>query len=149
MKPPEHLPRPPHAYVPGQTPRHDEAVFASLHASVRADMDADTLARTDAWQAAWIYVAEGFFWEAHEVLEPIWMALPDKSPERHFVQALIQTANAALKLEMARPRAVVRLCDKVDAHLAACGDSAVIMGRSPDDIAKLISDLRQKMQDNA
>lgn len=50
------------------------------------------------------------------------------SPEREFVQAIIQLANARLKLEMGKPRATVRLCDMVEAHLGHCAGWDLILG---------------------
>lgn len=51
----------------------------------------------------------GFYWEAHEVLEAVWKASPLNSRERRLVRAVIQLANAGLKLRMGRPRAALRL----------------------------------------
>ena len=59
----------------------------------------------------------GFYWEAHEVWEPVWMNCAPNSPERHLLQALIQYANAALKRDMARARATRRLIDDCSKHL--------------------------------
>ena len=100
---------PPHAYVPGQTPRHDASLFAALHGSVRPGMDAEALARTEAWRAGLHFLRAGYYWEAHEALEPVWMQTAPNSAARHLVQALIQAANAGLKLRMRRPRATLRL----------------------------------------
>lgn len=119
---------PSHAYVPGQTARHDPAVFAALHDSVTPGMGIADLTASAAWHAGWAYYKAGFFWEAHEALEPVWMQMPPETPERHFVQGLIQIANAALKARMGRPRAVLRLCDIAAAHLTrARGDGGSAM----------------------
>ena len=72
----------------------------------------------------------GFFWEAHEVWELVWRALPPNSRERLACQALIQAANACLKLRFGRTKAFGRLSAEV-ARLAdeACrlnGDVAGI-----------------------
>ncbi len=40
----------------------------------------------------------GFFWEAHEAWEPVWMDLPPNAPEKAEMAALIQLANARLNL---------------------------------------------------
>lgn len=42
-------------------------------------------------------LAEGAFWEAHEVLEPLWLALPRRSPAAARVKAVIQLAAALHK----------------------------------------------------
>ncbi|MGB3409054.1 MAG: DUF309 domain-containing protein [Jannaschia sp.] len=98
---------PPHAYVPGQTPRHPEGLFDPI----RADLAL-------AWETGLTYLSGGFYWEAHEVLEPVWMAQPPNAPERALTQGLIQLANAALKQRMGQPRATARLRKIADSHLA-------------------------------
>ena len=112
---------PSHAYVPGETPRHPDGAFASLTDTARPGMTPAALAASDAWRAGGQYLRLGYFWEAHELFEPVWMALPPNSRERALVQGVIQLANAALKERMRRPRAVLRLCDLAERHLDAAG----------------------------
>lgn len=119
--------RPTHAYVPGQTARHAEGFLDAIRATVRGGMTPDDLAESAAFRHGLFYLETGFFWEAHEALEPVWMALPDESAERRFVQALIQTANALLKDRMNRPRAVRRICMIARDLLPAARD-VTIMG---------------------
>jgi len=118
---------PDYAYVPGQTPRHGEDVFTHYHNSVRPDTALKELPSTLAWRAGLLFFEQGFFWEAHEVLEPVWMDTPRDSSEHQLVQGIIQLANAALKLKMSRPKAAARLCAKARDHLRAArpanGDS--------------------------
>ncbi|WP_420569281.1 DUF309 domain-containing protein [Thalassovita sp.] len=123
---------PDYAYVPGRTPRHPDGLFDKLRGSVNMDSRPDQLQQTPAWIAGLSYLEEGFFWEAHEVLEPVWMALPLASDEREMAQALIQLANACLKREMGRPRAVLRICGLVRAHLDRIGGGQVMGQRCPD-----------------
>ena len=84
-------------------------------------MTSAALAASDAWCAGWQFLRQGYFWEAHELLEPVWTALAPNSRERAFAQGAIQLANAALKARMGRPRAVLRLCDLAERHLVAAG----------------------------
>lgn len=51
----------------------------------------------------------GFYWEAHEVWEAVWLVTRANSPERLLLQALIQSANAQLKRKMGRLRAAGKL----------------------------------------
>lgn len=111
------IPMPPHAYVPGESARHAEGAFDALRA------DPET-----AWRAGCHYLAEGYFWEAHEMLEAVWMAQPQGSAERRVVQALIQVANAGLKARMGRPRAVERLWALAEAGFA--NERGVVFGVS-------------------
>jgi len=113
-------PRPPHAYVPGRTPRHPEGAFDAIRGSVTEGMAPEALPATAAWRTGLRWLEEGYYWEAHEVLEPVWMAAPPNAPERHMVQAVIQAANARLKRRMERPRAAERLEARVAALLREC-----------------------------
>tara|TARA_B100000780_G_scaffold29034_1_gene18399 strand:- start:7923 stop:8363 length:441 start_codon:yes stop_codon:yes gene_type:complete len=104
---------PEQAYVPGQTPRHPECTFDLVRDTARAGLDSARLAESRAFQLGLKYQKFGFYWEAHEVFEPVWMVLPEPSVERQFVQGLIQIANGYLKMKMNRPKAALRL-----AHIA-------------------------------
>lgn len=112
------IPRPGHAYVPGLNARHGDDWFDGVKATAVPGMSVAELGRSRAFAAGRAYLEAGYFWECHEVLEAVWMALPERTPERAIVQAMIQLANARLKLRMARPRAALRLCDIVEKHLA-------------------------------
>ena len=101
---------PDHAYVPGQTPRHAEGRFAPICATARQHMSPAQLAQSEAFCTGLYYFRSGYFWEAHELFEPVWMALEEGSDDRRFLQALIQLANAQLKIKMQRPKAAKRLC---------------------------------------
>ena len=97
--------RPPHAYIPGKTPRHPDTLFEPL----KAALDLETPEACTVWRLALSFIEDGYFWEAHELLEAIWMGLPDGSADKLAVQALIQFANGKLKLEMERPKAAAKL----------------------------------------
>ena len=101
------------AYIPGKTPRPPEGAFDALRASARPGMPAADLIASPAWRAGLRFDAAGFHWEAHEVMEAVWLALPPNSTERRVVRAAIQLANARLKLRMGRPGACLRLVELV------------------------------------
>jgi hypothetical protein len=42
----------------------------------------------------------GYFWEAHEAWEAVWMSWPREAPEALLVRGCIQTAAALLKLRL-------------------------------------------------
>lgn len=100
---------PEHAYIPGRTPRHAEGFLDH----VKRAAPAPTLDRQAPDNSAWIYslrlLENGFYWEAHEVLEEIWRNASPNSRERYLVQGMIHIANAALKVRMQRPEAAERL----------------------------------------
>ncbi|WP_146347837.1 DUF309 domain-containing protein [Falsiphaeobacter marinintestinus] len=136
-------PDPAWAYVPGRTSRHPDGTFEVLCDTARPDMTARELSQTDAWLAGLQYLDRGFFWEAHEVIEPVWMAIPDGAPERLVVQAVIQIANASLKQKMERPGAVLRLCAIAEALLADGQAGCLTMGVRMQDLQDLIVTQRE------
>lgn len=134
---------PPHAYTPGRTERHPEGAFDAIRESVAPGMSATDLAASDAFVTGLRFLDEGLYWEAHEVLEPVWMACPDPSPEREAVQALIQVANAGVKARMGRPRAVARITALVEDHLAGMGGGP-ILGESAEGIRARLARVRKE-----
>jgi len=140
---------PPHAYRPGQTPRHPPGRFDSLRASARPGMTPDELAGCAAFRTGLAYLDAGFFWEAHEVLEPVWLACKPNSAERQLSQGLIQFANAALKAAMGRHAAAHRLCAAARAHIqeAAQGGRSQVLGLILADLAARIDSLDDRNRD--
>ena len=136
------IPKPPHAYIPGQTPRHPEDWFDPIKDGVREARTAAELAQTKAFRAGLAYLEAGYFWECHEVLEAVWMQTGQDTAEREMVQALIQLANARLKLRMDRPRAVARLCDMVEAHLDRLPPDDAVLGIAPAQVRAWMTTLR-------
>ena len=135
MKPPDPSWRPPHAYLPGQTERHPEALFEAFHRPIAPSLTAEDAASSPSWAAGWSLMQAGYGWEAHEVLEPVGMALPDGAAPKIFVQAVIQGANATLKARMGRRKAALRLCAIARDHVNEIGGPGqVILGRDPGEL---------------
>lgn len=92
------MPLPTYRHIPGRNERPDGAFFDNIKAES---------------ETAWLYGIRlfntGFYWEAHEVLEPVWLGAMPNSRERHLVQAVIHLANGLLKEAMERPNARRRL----------------------------------------
>lgn len=123
--------RPDHKYIPGINERHPENVFEAICKTASPGASIEELASCDAFKHGLMFLDEGYFWEAHEVFEPVWMVLPHESEERLFVQGLIQLANASLKAEMQRPKAVRRLCHMARELLLGTTQSNAIMSLDP------------------
>lgn len=123
-------PLPATAFVPGRDPRPEEGLFISVADRAPARTDPAAWRANEAWLYGFRLYGGGFFWEAHEVWEPVWMGAAPNSAERHLVQGLIQLANACLKLRMERKRAALRLVRDAGLRLAEAG-SAPLMGVAP------------------
>lgn len=140
------IPFPPHAYVPGQNARHPEGWFDEIKQSVTPSIPTGQLHMTTAWAAGLAYFDAGYFWECHEVLEAVWMRAPKGTVEREMVQALIQLANARLKLKMKRRNAARRLCDMVNAHLARCPAELAILGLMVGDVQSWVRETQEAVE---
>lgn len=114
-------PMPPYAYVPGRN-AHPTADPGG-HSRHRAGTRESHCLPPGRWHccAAYLFGCDlynhGYWWEAHEAWESVWLNSGDPI-QRHYFQGLIQVANAHLKLEMGRPRAVARLRREYLHHLS-------------------------------
>ncbi|MGI9414317.1 MAG: DUF309 domain-containing protein [Hyphomicrobiales bacterium] len=120
------LPLPEWRCVPVHAAVPDSARLEPVTAGVPDRLDAADAAVHSAFLFGIDLYNHGFFWEAHELWEPCWMALAPNSRERTGCRALIQGANACLKLRFGWRKAFFRLSGEVarlvrDAH-AGQGD---------------------------
>jgi hypothetical protein len=115
---------PPHAYIPGQTQRHQEAQFDEIISSIPSVIYFETLQTLSAFHTALNYMQHGFHWEAHEILEAIWMNTAQNSIERLFTQCIIHLANANLKHIMKRETATQKIMTQANALSAEIGRRA-------------------------
>ena len=137
---------PGHAYVPGQSERHPENAFDTIRQTARMSLSPAELARCDAFRSGLVFLDTGYYWEAHEVWEPVWMALPEGCEERAFVQGLIQLANGCLKLRMGRPKAALRLVG-IARELMPANASAVVMEVAVHDMHRRVDSLENTCKD--
>ena len=103
------IPLPQRRHVPGVNERPDEAFFASIKAAAPAVTTDATSADNLAWHYGLRLLNAGFYWEAHEVLEQVWLNAAPNSRERYLVRGVIHLANGALKAAMGQTRARRRL----------------------------------------
>jgi predicted metal-dependent hydrolase len=147
------LPREPH--LPGRNPRPNDANINRIVRSAPRPTDPKAWAKNEAYRAGLRLYSHGYYWEAHEVWEPVWMHALPKSQEREMTQGLIQLANAALKLKMAQPAAARRLAAIAEGHFreAALGAAAVVMGVRLDALIEacggFVDDLRRGREGQA
>lgn len=141
------VPLPTHRYVPGFSPRHHDQWFDEIKASVTAKTPIEQLHQTLAFRAGRAYYAQGYYWECHEVLDVVWVQTKDPSAERDLVLAMIQLANARLKILMNQPRPAWRLCDIVETRLSRCPKDRAILGVHASDMQSLVSEARVAAKD--
>jgi hypothetical protein len=97
------------AHRPGRTRAADRAPLDAAKRLVPPHFRTAVPADHPAFRYGLILHDSGFFWEAHEVWEAVWMAAPLNGRDRLALRALIQIANAALKRCLGQPNACDRL----------------------------------------
>lgn len=122
------LPLPTYKHVPGVNARPHDAVLAAIAAHAHRAGHGHSEDGNIAWHYGLRLMREGFYFEAHEVLEPLWFNARPNSRERHLVRGLIQIANAGLKARMGRVGAAQRLLGLARTCLleASEGDASVL-----------------------
>lgn len=139
---------PPYVYVPGCSPRHPPGLFEDIKNSVSNDTPVAELNKTKAFIAGRVFFDAGYYWECHEVLDVVWMQTNDPSPERDMLLALIQLANARLKVLMRQPCAAWRLCEMVDTHLSRCSSDRVVLGMDVSEMNAAVRETRRIAKEN-
>lgn len=77
-----------------------------------------------AWMVdpAWLFGVDlynrWYFWEAHEVWEPVWKGLDKAEPPGVFVQALMQCAGALLKVHVGELEGVLAFWGQAEVRLS-------------------------------
>jgi predicted metal-dependent hydrolase len=128
------------AHVPGTGTEPDRAPLEAAKRLVRRPVNAAAWESDDAYRYGAMLCVREFFWEAHEVWEAVWLACPPNGRERAFLRALIQIANAGLKLRMGRPKAAMRLLQEVETMLTNLDGKREWMGVDIDDLRRRVGD---------
>ena len=101
------LPKKP--YLPGQTPRPEDDAFDHVKELAPMKTLSEDAQSNVTWHFGLRLLAEGFYWEAHEVLETVWLRSDPNSREFHLVRGIIHVANGKLKEALDQSRAAARL----------------------------------------
>jgi len=106
---------PPYSYVPGHAPHpiSDPAghSYGATHSTAEPLQPAS-------WQDSSEYVFgvdlfnHGYYWEAHEAWEALWLAAGRQGGVAQFLKALIKLAAAGVKAREGNPRGVMRHCQR-------------------------------------
>lgn len=94
-------PLPPYAHIPGQTPHPVSDPRGHMYG---ASHETPPPLDPDNWQASEVYrygvdlFNHGFYWEAHEAWESLWIAAGRSGPVAIWLKALIKLAAAMVKI---------------------------------------------------
>ena len=135
MSAPLPYPLPDERHLPGRTARPSGGPVLAAAADAPDRTDPVAWTGNAAYGYGFRLLASGFFWEAHEVWEPVWAGCAPNSRARALLQGLIQSANAGLKLALDRPAAARKLAiHAADYFASAAGDLSApdrVMGVDP------------------
>ncbi len=135
------LPSAPHR--PGSGSQPDRAPLEAAKQAAPPRFDPADWEQNLPYRYGWRLFEAGFYWEAHEVWECVWLAAPPNSRERLLLRSLIQFANAKLKQAMGQERAVARLAGELAGLLAEPGlRGAPVMGVSAAELSRLLNEIR-------
>lgn len=90
---------PPYAHVPGKTPHPVRDPAGHQYAALQEPLDFSL----DRWPQCRPYLYgidlfnHGYYWEAHEAWEQVWLAAGRRGPAADFLKALIKLAAAGVK----------------------------------------------------
>ena len=79
-----------------------------------------------------------YYWEAHEMWEEIWHAVPRAHPDRAQLQLLIQAAACCLKVHMGQHSSAQTLLARCRFRLEHCSSPAVDLDRLLMDLTAFI-----------
>jgi hypothetical protein len=94
-------PLPPYSYVPGHTPHPVSDPRGHMHGKqpVRAEVvDPEKPGASREFLHGVDLFNHGYYWEAHEAWESLWLAVGRTGPTANFLKALIKLAAAAVKV---------------------------------------------------
>jgi len=100
-------PFPPYAYVPGRTPHPTRDPDGHSYGT---EFEIPERPDPDEWRACSDYLYgidlfnHGFYWEAHEAWEGLWVACGRRGPTAAYLQALINLAAAGFKARWGNAR---------------------------------------------
>jgi hypothetical protein len=126
--PPGELELPGQAHRPGTGSTPEMALLEQAKAFCPQVTDAASWQTNRTYRYGWSLFAAGFYWEAHEVWEAVWLASHPNSLEQLFLKTAIQTAHACLKQDMGKDKAARRLFEEIAGLLA---ELKIALGQHP------------------
>jgi hypothetical protein len=113
------LPFPEYRHRPGVTPHpvRDEGGHSYKKESLPAAIEEGDWHTADTYLFAIDLINDGYFWEAHEQLEGLWLGTGRDTPIGQFLQGLIQAAAALLKLDAGKIESAGKLTQVAAAKL--------------------------------
>lgn len=117
------IPFPPYRFVPGAHPHPVASPQGHSYLPPGATEPPVPFHPPERWRESEAYLFgcdlynHGFWWEAHEAWEGLWHVVPNPSPQRNFLQGIIQVGAGHLQAFLGKPDGVNRLRETSRRHL--------------------------------
>lgn len=124
-------PLPPYTHVPGRTPHPESDPAGHSYGKSRnvpEPLDASHWWLSSAYRRGVLLFNHGYYWEAHEAWEGLWLAAGRRGPTANLLQALIHLAAAGVKIREGVPAGVVSHARRAAHHLTRLPASASCAG---------------------
>ena len=120
------FPLPLNPHRPGTGSIADTTLLDRVRARCPERTDPAQWRENQTYRYGWSLFEAGFYWEAHEVWEPVWLASRPNSLEKTLLKAAIQLANAKLKAAMGKRNAARRLFEEAG---GLAGELKIALGK--------------------
>ena len=118
-------PFPEYRYTPGVSPHPITDPRGHSYSDGDGEVSNDAVTSSDP-ESLFLFGVDlhnaGYWWEAHETWETVWLKTTPNTSVHHGLRGLIQVANTHLKLHQGRARAVARLRSDFE----GCFDAALL-----------------------
>lgn len=120
------------AHTPGRNARPAPPVLSGTPVAQ------ETLNTHPDYRLGWRLLQAGYPWEAHEAWEAVWRPLPESSPGRVLLRALIRLAAAGVKARQRSRAGLTHHLEGARRHLLSLGGTPVA-GISPEELAAWVA----------
>lgn len=140
---------PPYTYIPGKTP-HPYSDQQGHAANGNSPIAANTPQQN--YKYGFVLFDHGYFWEAHEAWEHVWIELGRSGPTADIMKGLIKLAAAGVKCLEGQQRGAERHLQRARELLHPAGDAELRMLDAPpynpeESIQKIVTLIQQTFAD--
>lgn len=118
-------PLPPYAYVPGKSPHPlSDPQGHMFGQQEQAAAAGDPWWQNESWLWGFDLFHHGYYWEAHEAWENLWISVGRRGPAADLIKGLIKLAAAGVKAREGKPEGVRRHARRAEQLFAQATASA-------------------------
>ena len=135
---------PPYTYIPGKTPH---PISDPRGHSYQVESE-ESLTLEEEFQNGSRLFNHGYYWEAHEAWEAVWIKLGRSGPTADFVKSLIKFAACGVKClegnEVGAQRHLTRAIELIDS-IRDCEDRVQTFDMATEKLVKMLNDISENL----